>query len=207
MTGFARSLAAGAGCYPRRAMRNLGVLIVLALACSGSQKPAAPAEDSVAHFRRAAVVLEHARCQNCHPSGDSPRWGEEGGFTDHAFFVDRGPADHGPHGLPCSTCHGAANVDAAGVPGAPDWALAPRAMGWVGLGQGELCRSILDRSRNGNRDLAALVHHMTEDALVAWAWQPGLRPDGTPRQPPPLARDEFNAAIRDWARTGARCPD
>jgi hypothetical protein len=42
----------------------------------------------------------------------------------------------------CQTCHQTVNTADGRVPGAPDWHLAPRAMGWEGLSAGELCRSI-----------------------------------------------------------------
>ena len=37
----------------------------------------------------------------------------------------------------------------------------------------QICEQIKDRARNGGRDMAALVQHMAEDALVGWAWAPG----------------------------------
>ncbi len=36
-------------------------------------------------------------------------------------------------------------------------------------------RAVKDPKRNGGRELPALVHHMTTDALVQWAWNPGVR--------------------------------
>jgi len=30
-----------------------------------------------------------------------------------------------------------------------------------------------DKDRNGGKDMAALIHHMAEDELVGWAWDPG----------------------------------
>ncbi len=35
---------------------------------------------------------------------------------------------------------------------------------------------IQNPERNGGRALQAIVQHMREDALVAWAWTPGRRP-------------------------------
>jgi hypothetical protein len=183
---------------------------LVSASCSGPQRAPAPADDraaSLAHFAAVASVLEHARCMNCHPQGDTPRWGEAGAFRDHPFYVTRGPDDHGAVGLSCSTCHGPDNYDRVGVPGNPRWALAPRKMGWVGLSRGELCRRILDPEANGHRSLRALVTHMLEDKLVRWAWEPGVRPDGTPRERPPLTQPEFAAAVNAWADTGAHCPD
>lgn len=187
----------------------IGILGLAVAACSGAQSSRSDGDRqrSVAAFERAAAVIEHPRCMNCHPRDDRPRWGEPGEIRVHGFQVRRGPGDHGAPGLPCSTCHGDDNFDPGGVPGHPHWGLAPLEMGWIGLGRGELCRALLDRERNGDRSLAEVVDHMVNDGLVAWAWQPGVRPDGTPRQPPPLAKPEFDRAIHAWAEAGAHCPD
>ena len=42
--------------------------------------------------------------------------------------------------------------------------------------------------------------------LVLWAWNPGLRPDGTMRTLPPLTHAEFVAATRRWVEAGTPCP-
>jgi hypothetical protein len=73
-------------------------------------------------------------------------------------------------------------------------------MGWEGLGDGELCRALKDPARNGGRSMAALVHHMTTDALVQWAWSPGKR------TAPPVSQFDFHEAVKRWAVTGAACP-
>ena len=161
----------------------------------------------MAYFTEVARVLEHPRCMNCHPQGDRPRQGETGQFKWHEFNVVRGPDDHGPPGLPCKTCHGPDNFDPGGVPGHEKWGLAPASMGWIGLSSGEICRAILDPDRNGGKSLPELVHHLAEDPLVGWAWNPGLRPDGTPRELPPMSWQQFGAAAKNWARTGAHCPE
>ncbi len=54
--------------------------------------------------------------------------------------------------------------------------------------------------KNGGKSIDALVHHMTDDALVQWAWNPGGR------VPPPLVQAEFHRVVRRWAETGAGCP-
>ena len=58
-----------------------------------------------------------------------------------------------------------------------------------------------DRKRNGDKDMASLLHHMTEDTLVGWAWHPGGQ-----RQPAPGTQAEFGALLKAWADTGAQCP-
>jgi hypothetical protein len=93
-------------------------------------------------FRQMATVLQHPRCMNCHPRTDFPRQGDD--RHRHTMNVMRGPADRGAPGLHCSACHQSTNQAASGVPGAPDWHLAPLRMAWDGLSAGELCRALLD---------------------------------------------------------------
>jgi hypothetical protein len=153
-----------------------------------------------APWRTIERVLTSPRCLNCHPRGDRPTQGDA--MRVHRLNVQRGPEGHGVAAMRCATCHQNRNQDMAGVPGAPHWHLAPASMGWVGLSAGELCRAIKDPTRNGDRSLIALATHMTEDALVRWAWTPGRG-----RSPPPVARDELAAALEGWIKSGAPCPD
>jgi len=115
--------------------------------------------------------------------------------------VQRGADDRGMAVMRCTMCHQQHNNDLAGVPGAPGWHLPPRSMGWQGLDKGELCRTLLDRRKNGGRSVEALVTHMTTDHLVLWAWSPGAG-----RSLPPLTADEFKRALETWAKAGAPCP-
>jgi hypothetical protein len=178
-----------------------GALFLLA-GCIGAERkaPQDPSTGGGEEFTRIAQVLKSPRCLNCHPAGDSPHQGDEARV--HDFRVTRGPADRGVPGMNCSTCHQDKNQESSGVPGASHWQLAPLAMAWEGLSDVELCRALLDRSKNGGRSVADLVHHMSEDALVKWAWEPGGK-----RTPPPIARDEFNELVRAWAAKGAACPE
>jgi hypothetical protein len=72
----------------------------------------------------------------------------------------------------------------------------------MGLSASENCRALLDREKNGSRSLAELSAHLTNDALVAWGWDPGPM-----RTPVPLAREEWRAAVDTWSRAGAPCPE
>jgi hypothetical protein len=150
-------------------------------------------------------VLIHPRCLNCHPKGDSPKQGDQRRI--HTPPITRGPHDNGPLGLQCAECHQQANYAASGVPGAPNWHLAPISMAWEDKTPGELCRALLDQRTNGNRDLKATVRHLTQDKLVAWGWEPGTGVDRTQREPVPIARAEFNRIVRAWAKAGAACPE
>jgi len=161
--------------------------------------------ESIALYMQMHAVLSHPRCVNCHPRDDSPKQGLEQRI--HSPPITRGPRDSGPLGLPCSACHTEANYDPAGVPGAPNWHLAPRSMAWEGKTAAELCRAMTDRSRNGDRKLQATVEHLTEDKLVAWGWEPGINVYREPREPVPVPKEEFNRIVTAWARTGGACPD
>ena len=161
---------------------------------------AQPATPGIDAFDPIATVLQGPRCLNCHPRGDRPKQGDDRHI--HLMNVQRGAENIGVPAMRCVTCHQARNNDMAGVPGAPHWQLAPTSMGWDGLSKGELCRTLLDPSKNGGRSVADLVQHMTGDALVLWAWDPGHG-----RTPPALSLAEFKAALDQWAAARAPCPN
>ncbi|MEO8670973.1 MAG: hypothetical protein ABI411_06635 [Tahibacter sp.] len=154
---------------------------------------------SVALFQEAGTVIQHARCVNCHPRGDTPRQGDARKL--HEPLVVRGVDGHGAVGLQCATCHGPQNFDPAGVPGHPLWHVAPASMTWEGKTLGEICEQIKDPKRNGNMSLEKLVHHFAEDTLVGWAWNPGPG-----RQPAPGSQKGFGELIQAWVDSGAVCP-
>jgi hypothetical protein len=154
---------------------------------------------SVALFTEMGKVLTHPRCMNCHPATERPRQGDLRRL--HEPVVVRGKDGHGAPGLHCATCHGKQNFDPAGVPGDGHWALAPASMAWEGKTVGQICEQLKDQNRNGSRDLAALVKHVTTDTLVLWGWNPGRG-----RQPAPGTAAEFGALMQAWADSGAACP-
>src|ERR1700756_974527 len=88
-----------------------------------SAQTAVSKEDGIAAFETVKAVLQHPRCQNCHIPGDAPLQFDAG--TAHAMNVQRGTDGKGAAGLPCATCHGAANLPAAYgenvPPGTPNW--------------------------------------------------------------------------------------
>ncbi len=149
-------------------------------------------------------VLSHKRCLNCHPSDNRPRQGED--MHMHHFEVQRGPNNHGLEVLKCETCHQEENNSFSGVPGAPHWHLAPRSMGWVGLSRVEIAQAMLDPVRNGGRSLAEIQRHLTEDKLVLWAFDPGIDHEGREREKPPVSKEDFIQAVKDWVSTGAAIP-
>ena len=159
---------------------------------------------SRAIFAEAAKVITDPRCINCHPANRVPTQGND--LHPHVPFINAGESGIGADGLNCQACHRDSNTTLAGsrigsIPGASPWLLAPQSMGWQGLTLGEICRQLKDLDRNGGRSLADLLHHVSEDHLVGWAWHPGKG-----RRPAPGTQQEFGALIGAWIETGAQCP-
>ena len=150
-------------------------------------------------------VITHKRCVNCHPSGDRPRQGEDSHI--HYFNVQRGEDGHGNEGLKCQTCHQKRNNDYSGVPGAPHWHLAPKSMAWEGMNRVEIAKAILDKTKNGGRSLQEIEKHLTEDPLVLWAFNPGLNNEGEQREKPPVSKEAYLKAVRQWVAEGAIIPN
>ncbi|KYF85702.1 hypothetical protein BE17_05640 [Sorangium cellulosum] len=196
-------------------IRSSLVLALLLAGCGGqapgasqaqppSQAPASR-EAGLAAFETVRGVLQHPRCQNCHPAGDVPLQGDEGRL--HNQYVLRGPTGHGMAGAECTTCHGPTNPpNSFGMnvpPGvAKGWHMPPpdMKMVFVGVAPRALCEQVKDPARNGGKDMAALRVHL-EDPLVTWGWNPGAG-----RTPIPTPYAEFVAAWETWARAGAPCP-
>ena len=170
---------------------------------------AAPSADkhqaALSAFATIQTVLQHPRCQNCHIPGDAPLQLDAG--VAHTQNVLRGSNGTGAPGLPCSTCHGAANPPASygahTPPGAPSWHLPPpnQKMVFINLSASDLCATVKDPKRNGGRDLAAFLKHVSSDKLVLWGWDPGVG-----RAPVSVPHDEFVAATKTWIAGGAPCP-
>jgi len=155
---------------------------------------------SEALFVEAGKVLQSPRCVNCHPAGDRPLQGTDEHL--HEPLVRRGPDGHGAAGLHCATCHPSANYDAVGMPGHPDWHLAPLSMAWQGRSLVHICEQLKDPVRNGGRSLQQIVEHMSHDSLVGWAWAPGAG-----REPAPGTQAMLGQLIKAWVDTGAVCPE
>jgi hypothetical protein len=158
-----------------------------------------PRDRSVALFTEMGKVMQHPRCMNCHPATERPRQSDAKHL--HQPLVVRGRDGHGAPGMQCATCHGKQNYDPARVPGDGHWALAPASMAWEGKSLAQICEQLKDQNRNGSRDLAALVRHVTTDTLVLWGWNPGAS-----REPAPGTAAQFGALMQAWADTGAACP-
>ncbi len=173
------------------------------LAAATAAKPAKDPVRSAAAFVELATVLRHPRCMNCHTVTEFPRQGNE--RRRHDMLVMRGADDHGAPAMRCNACHQNANQD-NGVPGAPNWGLAPLAMAWENLNDHQLAEVIKDPAKNGHRSLEQIYDHMAHDELVGWGWHPGARHDGQPRELPPMSREQFAKLVREWIDTGAVSP-
>ena len=159
-------------------------------------------QKSVQAFHAVASVLTSPRCLNCHTPSDGPLQGDDN--HPHAMNVKRGTDGKGSPALRCFACHQTENGKSPHMPpGAADWQLPPpkSPMAWKGLSTGELCRTLKDPAKNGNRSLHDLIPHM-ETSLVRWAWNPGPG-----RTLPPLSHDEFVSRLKEWIETGAACPE
>lgn len=177
-------------------------------ACGGKGgEPAGPGGGNagLAAWETVRGVLQHPRCQNCHPQDDVPLQGDDS--RPHAQNVQRGPEGKGMIGMECITCHGPANLPAsygAHVPPgiASGWRMPKpdHRLPFFGVPSAALCQQIKDPARNGGMDSAALRHHL-DDPLVAWGWDPGMA-----RTPIPVPRETFLGAWETWASQGAPCP-
>ena len=150
-------------------------------------------------------VLTHERCLNCHPSDNVPKQGDDS--NPHYFGMSRGADNNGFEATNCATCHQKENNAYSGVPGAPHWALAPKSMAWEGLSATEIAKAMLDKSKNGNRSHEDLLHHLTADELVLWAFRPGVDSEGQPRTKPPISEDSYKTAVKEWFANGAVIPE
>src|SRR5437667_3082416 len=84
--------------------------------------------DGLAAWEQVYSVLTHPRCINCHTATNYPQQGDD--RHRHFANVIRGPAGKGVPALNCVGCHQTVNADSTGVPGGPDWHLAPLSMRW-----------------------------------------------------------------------------
>jgi hypothetical protein len=179
--------------------------MIRAILCVVIVAGAAPAQtaqlSSFEAFRKAAVVLRHPRCMNCHVPGDQPLTGPNG--QPHPMRVKRGVDGLGTPVARCTTCHQETNGELPhSPPGSKEWKLPPPAsrMAWVGLDDQKLCAAILNTKANGGMTRDKIVAHMESDPRVQWSWEPGPE-----REAPPMTHSEFVELIRIWIEKGASC--
>ena len=193
---------------------SVSVLIfVIAVAASAFKKDDAPVKDikltsinrdsieSVKAFETVYKVLMSPRCMNCHPAGDIPLQGDDSHL--HAMGPKRGVDGKGVYAMKCSNCHQETNTPGLHTPpGNPEWHLPPAAMKMVFEGKSahELAVQLIDKKRNGNKDIKKLIEH-ADDGLVLAGWNPG---EG--RTLPPVSHAEFKKAWLTWIKRGAYAP-
>ncbi|NHI02123.1 hypothetical protein [Oceanimonas sp. MB9] len=121
----------------------------------------------------------------------------------------------------CRSCHRDENGTEAGMPpGAANdlmpgfvWHMPPVTMVIEqDITPAELCNNWLDPAKNsflamrgGRSDMATFKkefeHHVQDDPLVRWSWDPGLN-----RTPAPGSHKDFAQAMTLWIDGGAPCP-
>jgi hypothetical protein len=202
---------------------RVATLILLSLASlfalQDSTANSSKARDPVAAraaFAEAYKVLMHPRCVNCHPAGDSPLRGEDS--RPHAGLrLRRGADGQGVSTLKCTNCHQAQNQQGPHLPpgapnvrsddsldlSAPRWHLPPAKTPMIFQERtaGQLCRQLQDPKQNGGLTAKQLIHHVSQDPLVLWGWNPG---EG--RTTPPFSHDQFVASVKKWLDNGGACP-
>lgn len=182
--------------------RVVAGLIVLGTAAlitlSISKESTARRSQGLAAFESMMPVFQHPRCLNCHRS-DFPRIREQG--QRHYPRVRPANEGMGAGGEQCLLCHKANNNQLTRIPGAQKWRMAPYSMSWDGLDAADICGNLKDREMNGDRDPAAIKHHLEHDKLVHWAWSPG-----TPRTTPPISYRKLLDLADQWVKAGAPCP-
>jgi cytochrome c5 len=157
--------------------------------------------ESVKAFETVYKTLMSPRCMNCHPAGDVPLQGDDSHL--HTMNPKRGVEGEGVYAMKCSNCHQETNTPGLHTPpGNPEWHLPPAAMKMVFQGKSahELAKQLVDKKKNGNKDLNKLIEH-ADDGLVLAGWNPG---EG--RTLPPVTHAEFKKAWITWLKTGAYAP-
>ena len=195
---------------PIRWLTPVFVLALFAITISLVAKTESPTTAAgLAAWDQVYSVLVSPRCINCHTATNYPQQGDD--RHRHFANVIRGSEGQGVPGLNCVSCHQDRNADSTGVPGGPNWHLAPLSMQWQDmndrpLSSAAVCRAVTDPAKNEHMDGPALLKHHAEAELVLWAWNPGARLDGSMRTTPPISHEEFVAATRAWVEAGTPCP-
>jgi hypothetical protein len=188
---------------PRRSSLVVAALAaVVGVQCAAPAPSAAQIADGERAFATVYRVLQHPRCKNCHPIGRVPLQGDAG--RPHAQNVLGGDDGKGVFAMKCATCHFEHNgVGAHTPPGAPNWHLPAAGMPLVFEGRtaAELAAQLRDPARNGGKTVEQLFHHVAEDPLVLWGWNPG---EG--RAPVDVPHADVVAAMRTWIDAGCPVP-
>lgn len=154
-------------------------------------------------FEHVYAVSQSPRCRNCHPAGDAPLQFDDG--RPHAMGITR---DVHEVGMTCTTCHSSTSVDDAMgdrlPPTALHWQMPPASipMTFEGRSLEELCAQLANPPQTRGRTGDLLVHHVGNDPLVVWAWDPGAD-----RTTPPGTHQDLVDAMQAWVDGGMPCPE
>lgn len=176
-------------------------LLLASILAAGAASAQTASLSSFEAFQKAATVIRHPRCLNCHIPGDQPLIGSNGEV--HPMLVKRGADGKGTSVLRCSTCHQETNGELPhSPPGTKGWQLpGPKnRLAWAGLDDQKLCRGILNVLKNGGQPRDKIADYVNSDPRVLWAWDPGPG-----REKPSMDRLEFVELIRTWVEKGASC--
>ena len=88
--------------------------------------------EGLAAWEQVYSVLISPRCINCHTATNYPQQGDDR-HRHFANVIRGGHEGKGVPGLNCVSCHQEVNADSTGVPGGPNWHLAPLSMKWQDL--------------------------------------------------------------------------
>ncbi|MGH1558464.1 hypothetical protein ACRAWD_13485 [Caulobacter segnis] len=122
-------------------------------------------------------MIQGPRCLNCPPGPARPTQGDD--LHPHNPPMVAGDGGHGPAGMPCFSCHTGGERPDLGPghqehPRRSEMGSGPGRDGLAGAKSlGQICAQIKNPATNGGRSLAELHHHMAQDHLVGWAWNPG----------------------------------
>jgi hypothetical protein len=151
---------------------------------------------SAALFAEAGKVLQHPRCLNCHPKGDSPT--QRNDMTLHRPLVVRGAHGWGAgNAMTCVACHSWLSRPTGGSFDDIRWRVAPASMAWQGLTLPQICAQLKDR--RGKSDTTKMLQHSAEDKVVGMVWKFG------PASPPGTQKG-FGELMKAWVATGSHCP-
>ena len=141
-----------------RSLTPVFILALFAITVSLAAKPdRVTTAAGLAAWDQVYSVLISPRCINCHTATNYPQQGDD--RHRHFANVVRGPEGKGVPGLNCIGCHQEQNADSTGVPGGPNWHLAPLSMQWQDAERSTLVQCC--RLSRGNRSFEERQHGWT----------------------------------------------
>jgi hypothetical protein len=182
--------------FPGALLCVLSALFALSGGCRRAPPPVTDA-DALALFGRVAGVLRHARCLSCHGGRDlaAASAGHPGGPV---------PYEQAHQGVGCAACHDAASTSA----GESAWRLPLPEHAFTDKTDAQLCLQFREAFPGLPHDPSDLMQHIDYDERIRLAFDgrrailPRAQQSALPPEPPPMTREQFSAAVRDWAVRG-----